>query len=298
MEWLILYRNEHKTSAETIKQMLLLHEIKASSLSVEKVSDFEDETINNTVKNATYCVLLDDQLFVEDKIAFYYGFLIGRVKRFYTLQNEWSSNMEFFKNVYIFSGERLLNEKLESQISSIKNEEKSREAFSTLFNDGIPFTADCFAHYIEKDNLEVCQRFVDAGISINCRTEDGTPMLNVAIRAEQSRMVDWILSQNVEIDAVSNDRGYSAVMDAVWKNNYDLTKTLVERGANLNFIGRDGQSVLVLAVGAGKLNICQLLADSGADPDVKDQMGMSALGYAKLFNRSDIVEALEKYHKE
>lgn len=298
MEWLILYRNEHKTSAETIKQMLLLHEIKASSLSVEKVSDLEDETINNTVKNATYCVLLDDQLFVEDKIAFYYGFLIGRVKRFYTLQNEWSSNMEFFKNVYIFSGERLLNEKLESQISSIKNEEKSREAFSTLFNDGIPFTADCFAHYIEKDNLEVCQRFVDAGISINCRTEDGTPMLNVAIRAEQSRMVDWILSQNVEIDAVSNDRGYSAVMDAVWKNNYDLTKTLVERGANLNFIGRDGQSVLVLAVGAGKLNICQLLADSGADPDVKDQMGMSALGYAKLFNRSDIVEALEKYHKE
>ena len=51
-------------------------------------------------------------------------------------------------------------------------------------------------------------------------------------------------------------------------------------------------------MGAGKLNICQLLADSGADPDIKDQMGMSAYGYAKLFNRTDIVEALEKHHKE
>ena len=153
-------------------------------------------------------------------------------------------------------------------------------------------------YYIEKDNFEICQRFVDAGININCRTEDATPMLNVAIRSEQNRMVEWLLSQNVDIDAVSNDRGYSAVMDAVWKNNYELTKTLVERGANLNFIGRDGQSVLVLAVGAGKLNICQLLADSGADPDIKDQMGMSAYGYAKLFNRTDIVEALEKHHKE
>ena len=298
MEWLILYRNEHKTTAESIRQMLLLHEIKASVLAVDNVCNLEDETINNKIKNATYCVLLDDQLLVEDKVAFYYGFLIGRVKRFYTLNNEWASNMEFFKNVSIFSGERLLNEKLESQIDSIKNEEKSRDAFSSLFNDGIPFTADCFAHHIEKDNFDICQRFVDAGININCRTEDGTPMLNVAIRSEQNRMVEWLLSQNVDIDAVSNDRGYSAVMDAVWKNNYELTKTLVERGANLNFIGRDGQSVLVLAVGAGKLNICQLLADSGADPDIKDQMGMSAYGYAKLFNRTDIVEALEKHHKE
>lgn len=298
MEWLILYRNEHKNSADSIKQMLLLHEINASTLAVEKVIELEDELINNSVKNATYCVLLDDQLLVEDKIAFFYGFLIGRVNRFYSLHNEWASNMEFFKNVSIFSGDRLLIEKIESQLDSIKNEEKSRDAFSSLFNDGIPFTADCFAHYIEKDNLEICKKFIDAGININCRTEDGTPMLNVAIRSEQNRMVDWILSQNVDIDAVSNDRGYSAVMDAVWKNNFDITKILVERGANLNFIGRDGQSVLVLAVGAGKLNICQLLAESGADPDIKDQMGMSAYGYAKLFNRTDIIQILEKFHKE
>ena len=35
MEWLILYRNEHKTTAESIRQMLLLHEIKASVLAVD-----------------------------------------------------------------------------------------------------------------------------------------------------------------------------------------------------------------------------------------------------------------------
>lgn len=297
MEWLIIYRNEHRSSAESIKQMLMLHEIKSSILSIDQLTDLEDENINTTVKNATYCVLLDDQLLVEDKVAFFYGFLIGRVSKFYSLNNEWSKTMGYFKNVMLFSGERLLSEKLESQLDAIKNEEKSREAFSSLFNDGIPFTADCFAFHIEKDHLEICQRFIDAGISINCRTELGTPMLNVAIRAEQNRMVEWILTQNVDIDAVSNDRGYSAVMDAVWKNNYDLTKVLVERGANLNFISRDGQSVLVLAVGAGKENICKLLADSGADPDIKDEMGMSAYEYAKLFGRTDIVSALEKTHK-
>ena len=110
-------------------------------------------------------------------------------------------------------------------------------------------------------------------------------------------MVDWILNQNVDINAVSNDRGYSAVMDAVWKTNFELTKILIERGANLNFIGTDGQSVLVLAVGTGKFEICQLLAESGADPDIKDQMGMSAYEYAKLFDKKDILEVLQKYHK-
>ena len=70
MEWLILYRNEHKTTAESIRQMLLLHEIKASVLAVDNVCKLEDETLNNKIKNATYCVLLDDQLLVEDKVAF------------------------------------------------------------------------------------------------------------------------------------------------------------------------------------------------------------------------------------
>ena len=49
--------------------------------------------------------------------------------------------------------------------------------------------------------------------------------------------------------------------------------------------------------GTGKFEICQLLAESGADPDIKDQMGMSAYEYAKLFGKKDILEVLQKYHK-
>ena len=297
MKWLILYRDDHEKSANETMRMLKVHGIESAVLPIKKIPDLEDETINTQLKTATHCILFDNQLLVEDKISFFYGYLIGHTKKFYSLKNEWSSNMKFFKNVFLFSGERNLIDKLESQIDSIKIEEHSAEAFSALFNEGIPFTADCFADHISKDDIDICQRFIDAGININCRTKEGTPMLNIAIRSEQNRMVDWILNQNVDINAVSNDRGYSAVMDAVWKTNFELTKILIERGANLNFIGTDGQSVLVLAVGTGKFEICQLLAESGADPDIKDQMGMSAYEYAKLFGKKDILEVLQKYHK-
>lgn len=297
MEWLILYREDHEKDASEIKQMLKVHEIESSTLLVEKLIELDDESINFQVKNANYCVLLDNELLVEDKFSFFYGYLIGHVKHFYSLKNEWAKSMSYFKNVTILTGVRALFSKLEKQLEQIKIEEISREAFTMLFNDGIPFTADCFAENIALDNREICERFIKAGIDINCRTKNGVPMLNIAIRAEQLDCIDWILSQNVDIDAISDDRGYSAVMDAVWKSNYELTKKLVDSGANLNFISRDGQSVLVLAVGGGKPEICKLLVESGADPDVKDKMGMSAYEYAKLFGKDSIVKLLDQYHK-
>lgn len=298
MKWIIIYREDFEKDAVSTQEMLNNQEIEATILPIQKVTNLEDENINSLLKSATHCVLFDNSLLLEDNVAFFYGYLIGRVKRFYSLNNEWSKNMEYFSNVFLFSGCDVLIKTLKKQMTDIVDEEKTRDAFSNLFNDGIPYTADCFALYINKGKLDVCQRFIDAGININCRTEDGTPMLNVAIRAEQEECVNWILSQKVDIDAVSNDRGYSAVMDAVWKNNLELTKKLIERGANLNYISRDGQSVLVLAVGAGNFEICKVLAEAGADPDVKDQMGMSALEYANLFGKKDIAQVLQKYHKE
>ena len=54
----------------------------------------------------------------------------------------------------------------------------------------------------------------------------------------------------------------------------------------------------VLAVGANRENIVKLLAENGADPDVKDMMGMSAYNYATLFKKQRLVDILKPYHKE
>ena len=39
--------------------------------------------------------------------------------------------------------------------------------------------------------------------------------------------------------------------------------------------------------------IVKLLLDSGADPDVKDSMGMSARGYASLFKNEELMKLME-----
>ena len=181
---------------------------------------------------------------------------------------------------------------------SLEKQDKINSSKKALFNKGIPFTPDCFASSIAKNKAEICKLFISAGIDINSRDDLGTPMLNVAVRNDNIELTRMLLEYGADINAVSNDRGYTAVMDAVWKGNKDITKLLIEQGAELNTISKEGQSNLVLAVGANNIAICKMLAENGADPDIKDQMGMSAYNYASLFKKVQIQEILKPYHKE
>ncbi len=84
--------------------------------------------------------------------------------------------------------------------------------------------------------------------------------------------------------------------DATLKKAYrDLAK---KYHPDLNTVSNDGQPPLVLAVGSGNADICRILAENGADPSTKDHMGMSAYGYAKLFEKKEIIKILEPYEKE
>ncbi len=173
----------------------------------------------------------------------------------------------------------------------------TRIAKNKLLDRGIPFTSDCFGTYIEKDKLEIVNEFLEAGMSINSRDDTGTPMLNIACRSDNFEFVQMFLELGADLNAVSEDRGYTAVMDAVWRGNEKITKFLIDQGAELNTINKEGQSNLILAVGANRENIVRLLAENGADPDVRDMMGMSAYNYATLFKKTRLVEILQPYHK-
>ncbi len=123
-------------------------------------------------------------------------------------------------------------------------------------------------------------------------------MLNIAARADNLDAVKWLVSCGARLDSISKDRGYTAIMDSVWRGNAEMTRFFIEQGAELDTISKDGQTMLVLAVGADKTEIVKMLAENGANPDIKDGMGMSAYDYAKLFKKTEILSILEKYHKE
>ncbi len=190
-----------------------------------------------------------------------------------------------------------LYDRLDKYFPIFKEEEKKELARHQLFSLNIPLNADSFSQYICSANIEVCELFIAAGMDVNSIDAAGTPMLGNAARVGNLQMVKWLLTKSADINAVSKDRGYTALMDAIWKNKEDLVGYLVEQGAALDTISKDGQPIAVLATGSGNAEICSILAKNGADINKKDNLGMSALDYANLFKNEALIEAFSSGQK-
>lgn len=196
-----------------------------------------------------------------------------------------------------FYSENELFNWLEKNIENLKSESLKRANKNSLLEQGISCSADSFEFYLEKEKTGICKSILNSGIDVNSKTLQGVPLLCVATRNDSKEMLELLLEKGADINEVSEDRGYSPVMDAVWRKNYEITKLLIDHGADLSTMSSDGQSILVLAVGNGNSKIVKLLLNSGADPDVKDSMGMSARGYASLFKNEELMKLMEKSKK-
>lgn len=254
------------------------------------------DKVMQLLEEVTMCVISPGER--TQLVSFLVGYILGKGAPIYTSKKEFSDSHKPLKLIYNFKTVSSLYDHLRRHKKDIQLKELQRTALSTLMKLGVPFTPDNFAYFIKRGNTDMCEHFLKAGMSPNSRDVNGTPLLNIACREGKTEMVRWLLDHKASIDPVSQDRGYTPLMDSVWKGNLDAAKMLVAAGADVNIISKEGQSMLVLAVGAGNVPLCRLLADNGADVDAADAMGMSALGYATLFKKDEIVKILSPHHKE
>lgn len=245
---------------------------------------------------STYIIILgSDPVLFSPLIMYVFGYTFGKQIPLFLS----GASTQFIKNTSMtntvsYTNVEELVKKLEENFPLYIAEKEKKAAHRKLFDDGIPFTPDCFSFHIAKNNVAQCELFYAAGMDVNERDSAGTPMLSIASRAGRKDIIQWLVDKGADINALSLDRGYSALMDAVWKSNYDIAKILVDLGADVNVIANDGQSLLVLATGTNNQRICELLALKGANPLIKDKMGMSALDYARLFKKTNLVLMYEE----
>jgi hypothetical protein len=303
MKWLIIVPEKEDKEFDSAKKLFnesgwLHDEIFVSDLQDEKKSA---DAVAKITKS-THCLVLNaDSMKDSPWFEYFAGFASGKgLDTLFVGESETVKKIagfafhdgNFAKTFSDFDG---VQKFLSENSKKIESESLKKESFSSLIKSGISITADSYAYYLEKEKTEICEKIVAAGIDVNSFTTDGVPLLCVAVRAEDSVQIEKLLSLGADINSVSRDRGYSPVMDAVWRKNYDVAKLLIEKGADLNIMSSDGQSILVLAVGNGNAKIVELLLNSGANPDVKDAMGMSARGYASLFKNEELVKLMEKF---
>ncbi len=92
-----------------------------------------------------------------------------------------------------------------------------------------------------------------------------------------------------------NHRGYSALMLAVYNDQYDAALLLIEAGADIDSTDKGGNSVLMGAAFKGHARILNLLLKNGARTDLQNFAHQTALNFAKTFGRKEIIPLLEKH---
>jgi ankyrin repeat protein len=97
------------------------------------------------------------------------------------------------------------------------------------------------------------------------------------------------------VNARSQDRGGSALIDSALGKYDDIGADLLAAGAEVNAKSKDGQSALIISVGLNDAVFTEMLLHSGANPDDPDALGASARKYASLFNKPAIMELFKKY---
>ncbi|HCM27974.1 MAG TPA: ankyrin repeat domain-containing protein [Treponema sp.] len=170
-----------------------------------------------------------------------------------------------------------------------------RQARQELMELGVSFRGQAFADSVSEGNVHAVELFIRAGMPVDSRDLKGVPMLCLAARTGHRALLDLLLENGASPDIPAEDRGNTALMDAVAGGFLDIMEDLLAAGASLEHRSKDGQTALVIAVGKNDSGSAALLLAAGADPEAADKLGFSARKYAKLFHDPKMTALMETH---
>ncbi|MBR7792122.1 ankyrin repeat domain-containing protein [Undibacterium sp. FT147W] len=188
--------------------------------------------------------------------------------------------------------------------------------------------ADAYADFVfavKFNDAPAVQEFLQRGMDVNSVEEyRGESMLMTALRNNAMRVVDVLLQvPDLKINARAKN-GDTALMVASFLGNADAIRKIIAHGAEVNqpgwtalhYAAANGSveaialllehhayidtespnktTPLMMATRFGKLDAARLLIVEGADLTLKNDLGMTALDFAKESQHGDLTELLQQ----
>jgi ankyrin repeat protein len=190
-----------------------------------------------------------------------------------------------------------------------------------------------FAKAAKFDNVSEVNLMLKKGLNPNTVDANGNPMLILAIRDKSNNVIDALLNdKRVDVD-LSNKSGETPLMMASIEGNLPLVKTLVlghkaqldhigwtplhyacakghlevaqflvANGAIVDSLSVGNTTPLMMAVQSGNEQLVKFLLDKGADLQLKNANGLTAIDIADIYDKPWIGDGLRsrwlKLHKQ
>ena len=192
----------------------------------------------------------------------------------------------------------------------------------TGFNVASAGSYEDFFKAIKLDNVAGIQQLLTRGMDVNTLDPQGQNGLIVAILEPSPKVARMLVdAPKIDLNAL-NANGESALMLAALKGQLDLAVQMVKKDADVNKTGwtplhyaassgqlplielliqnhayidaesPNGTTPLMMASMYGTPAAVKLLLGEGADPQLKNQQGLSAAEFAKRANRQDVAELI------
>ncbi|KAK0046206.1 ankyrin repeat protein [Biomphalaria pfeifferi] len=136
--------------------------------------------------------------------------------------------------------------------------------------------------------------FIDkGGVDVNFTNTDGWSALKVATYFGHLNTVEFLYSNGAKIKC-PGDNSFNILKLASATGHYDIVKFIVTHEADVNEVNDDGITSLMAATLAcnKSAKIIKLLIDSGANVNIVDKCGRSALTHACCYGNSEAVGVL------
>jgi len=134
--------------------------------------------------------------------------------------------------------------------------------------------------------------FILLFVVFDCFSQDKT-LFNIARKGTVEDAQQWISEKPNSINEI-NQHGFSPLILACYSENIEIVIFLIDNKVDLNFLSLEGTALMAATV-KGNLKIVELLLENGANPDLTNEDGISALMYAIQFKNISIVKLLLKY---
>lgn len=180
-----------------------------------------------------------------------------------------------------------------------------------------------FAKAAKFDDASEVKSLLKKGVNPNTVDASGNPMLFLAVKDKSSNVIEVLLSdKNIDVD-LSNKNGETPLMMASIDGNLPLVKTLVighkaqldhiswtplhyacakghldvaqfliANGATVDSMSLGNTTPLMMAVQSGNELLVKLLLDKGADLQLRNSQGLTAIDIADIYEKPWISEGL------
>jgi uncharacterized protein len=193
------------------------------------------------------------------------------------------------------------------------------------FSSAISGSYDDFFTAIGRNDAQAVAQLLARGIDPNTPNPAGVPALLLALKLPTTEVAFALLARpDIRVE-IRNAQDESPLMLAALKGDLEMCRTLIERDADVNKPGwaplhyaatnshievmqlllgehayidaasPNGSTPLMMAAMYGNASAVKLLLESGADPSLKNDLGLTAIDFAQRVKKADSVAIIAAF---